>query len=203
MIVKVCGMRDADNIRQIEPLGIRLMGFVFYPPSPRYAGERPVYLPENILKTGVFVNAGWDEIQEKRVLFDLDYIQLHGGESPDLCVRLRESGVKVIKAFPVKTAEDLIPCRHYADGCDLFLFDTRTEEYGGSGRSFSWSVLESYTGPVPFLLSGGIGPDDIDKINAFRHPCWAGVDLNSRFESRPGIKNPEQLKHFIENLKKL
>ena len=203
MIIKVCGMRDADNIRQIERLGTDIMGFIFWPGSPRYVGEQPEYLPAETAKAGVFVNAPLEEIQARKNYFRLDYIQLHGQESPDLCARLQESGAKVIKAFPVETAQDLSACDRYTGCCDFFLFDTRTPQHGGSGKSFPWEILASYTGETPFLLSGGIGPGDEEKINRCHHPRRAGIDLNSRFESRPGVKNPEQLKHFIENLKKM
>ena len=196
-------MCNGNNIRQIEKTGIDLMGFIFYPGSPRYVSKKPEYLPENVGKVGVFVNESVDSIQKKIKLYHLDYIQLHGEESPELCKKLQKNEVKVIKAFPIANEKDLEACIPYIKYCDFFLFDTRSPERGGSGKSFSWDILKKYSEPIPFLLSGGIGPDDIPKIKRFSHPRFIGIDLNSHFETAPGFKDPEKLKKFIDNLKSL
>ncbi len=199
MIVKVCGMREADNIRRVEALGIDWMGFIFYPRSKRHVAALPPYLPQNARRVGVFVNAPLAEISPKIKDFGLDCVQLHGSETPDFCAEVKKSGVKVIKAVHVSSDADLSALDYPAD---YLLFETPSEAFGGSGRHFDWSLLNSYSGPVPFLLSGGIGPDDFEAINAMDHPLFAGIDLNSRFESEPGVKQPELLATFLAKLKK-
>lgn len=197
MIVKVCGMTNAENIRQVEALGVDFIGFIFYPPSKRYVAAPPAYLPQRAGKVGVFVNAPLADIMLKIKDFGLDYVQLHGSESPEFCAEIKKSGVKVIKAVHVNDASDLSDLDYPVD---YLLFETPTATYGGSGLHFDWSLLDCYKGPVPFILSGGIGPDDYEAINALSHPQFAGIDLNSRFESVPGIKNPELLASFLTKL---
>lgn len=201
MLVKVCGMREEENIRAVEKLPVGLIGFIFYPRSPRYVDAQPRYMPRSAGRVGVFVNEELHVIEETIARYGLTHVQLHGSETPDLCRTLKLQGVQVIKAFSVAVADDLTLTREYAASCDLFLFDTPTSRYGGSGRSFDWEILQHYTGTVPFLLSGGIGEDDAAKVAAFRHPRFAGVDLNSRFELSPGIKDIEKLNRFIKKIK--
>lgn len=201
MIVKVCGMSDAVNIRLAEQLNIDWMGFIFYPPSPRYVERRPDYLPQRQQRVGVFVNADEDFILSRISLFGLQLLQLHGHETPQQCRALREAtGLSVIKAFSVKSAADVAETRHYEGAADYFLFDTPTPGVGGSGRSFDHSLLDHYTGATPFLLSGGLGPDSVSHILALRHPRMAGIDLNSRFETAPGIKSIHRLQQFLQSL---
>lgn len=201
MIVKVCGMSDAVNIRLAEQLNIDWMGFIFYPPSPRYVERRPDYLPERQQRVGVFVNADEDFILSRISLFGLQLLQLHGHETPRQCRSLREAtGLSVIKAFSVKSAADVAETRHYEGAADYFLFDTPTPGVGGSGQSFDHSLLDHYTGTTPFLLSGGLGPDSVSHILALRHPRMAGIDLNSRFETAPGIKSIHRLQQFLQSL---
>ena len=206
MIIKVCGMREADNIREVAALGINWMGFIFYPKSPRATDGQPLLqtdlLDKRQKRVGVFVNASVEAMMEKANLYHLDYLQLHGNESPDDCHALRKRGYSLIKAFPVASAADLERTQPYEGRVDYFLFDTKCEGYGGSGRRFDWSVLGAYTGDTPFLLSGGIRPESVDAILAFHHPRWAGIDLNSGFEVCPGLKDVEKLKQFIKQLKR-
>lgn len=201
MIVKVCGMSDAVNIRLAEQLNIDWMGFIFYPPSPRYVERRPDYLPQRQQRVGVFVNADEDFILSRISLFGLQLLQLHGHETPQQCRALREiSGLPLIKAFSVRSAADVALTRHYEGAADYFLFDTPTPGVGGSGRSFDHSLLDHYTGATPFLLSGGLGPDSVSHILALHHPQMVGIDLNSRFETAPGIKSIHRLQQFLQTL---
>lgn len=196
-LIKVCGMRESANIRAVDSLGIDLMGFIFYAPSPRNVVELPSVMPCHARRVGVFVDAPFEEIRERVSQFSLDYVQLHGKESAEMCRSVRNLGVKVIKAFRVASASDLVQTGQYAGECDLFLFDTKTELAGGSGRCFDWSVLDEYKGDTPFLLSGGIGPESAEGLTSFSHPMLAGYDLNSRFETEPALKDVGLLKQFL------
>ncbi|HWS00731.1 MAG TPA: phosphoribosylanthranilate isomerase, partial [Prolixibacteraceae bacterium] len=158
----------------------------------------------NTRVTGVFVNETVEEVVAKCEEYRLDYIQLHGNESPDYLNRLRKkinASVKLIKAFSIRTEEDLQATSGYEGLCEYFLFDTATGGYGGSGKSFDWSILQHYKGSAPFLLSGGIGPDSFEPLMNFQHPKLAGLDLNSRFELKPGLKNAPLLSEFIQKIK--
>lgn len=279
-LIKVCGMRDAQNIREVAALGVNLIGLIFYPKSPRYvesissdAGIIPDYssltpdpLPEgegrNMLDkqlkaeetkgetrnkqpvsaqlkstqskapfnkvttplslgegqggeavipkfVGVFVDDMPQNIVTAVYNYHLSYVQLHGDESPVMIDNLRRTlvpdivpQIKIIKAISVSSAEDLKRCEQYEGHVDLFLFDTKCKGYGGSGQKYDWSVLEAYTGQTPFLLSGGIGPDDIDRLRDFYHPQCVGIDLNSKFETAPGMKDINLLQNFLHQLNK-
>ena len=202
MIVKVCGMRDAENIRGVEALGIDLMGFIFWPKSSRYVSTLPSYLPEKTKRVGVFVDEKIEVVKKIAQEYALHYIQLHGNETPDYCALLK--GHKLIKAFNIATADDFVKTKPYETLVDYFLFDTKGKSVGGNGTKFDWSVLADYHGTTPFILSGGIGPDDAADIRHFRHPQLAGIDLNSRFEIRPALKDIAKLKAFLyEQDKKL
>lgn len=201
-IIKVCGMRDAENIRDVESLEeVDMLGFIFYPKSPRYVYELPAYLPVHTRRVGVFVN------EDKRVVsmfadrFELDYVQLHGNESPEYCRSLHSTGLRIIKAFSVARTKDLMNVNDYEKSCKLFLFDTKCEQYGGSGNQFEWSILHAYKGSIPFLLSGGINTYSTNALKEFKHPSLAGYDLNSRFELKPGEKDPERIRTFLNELK--
>ena len=198
MIIKTCGMRDADNIRAVSELGIDWMGFIFWAPSSRYVSEKPSFLPTRQKRVGVFVDARIEEVKSKADEYALDLIQLHGKESPAFCERLKtNSRQQLIKAFNIATQEDLEQTIPYEGLVDYFLFDTKAKMVGGNGTQFDWSVLSAYQGNTPFLLSGGIGPDDAEKVRNFHHPQLAGIDLNSRFELSPAFKDIEKLKQFI------
>lgn len=199
-LIKVCGMREAENIRAVEQLGIDLMGFIFYAKSPRHVCELPGYLPVNALRVGVFVNEDKQVIETYADRFGLDYIQLHGSESPDYCRSLRAMGLKLIKAFSIARAKDLHNVNEYEDRCDYFLFDTKYEQFGGSGNQFDWNLLHSYNGHTPFLLSGGINQYSARALKDFHHPRLVGFDINSRFERQPGEKDVERIALFLSEL---
>ena len=201
MIIKVCGMREADNIREVEMLGIDMMGFIFWPKSSRFASQRPDYLPKHVKRVGVFVNEDPEQVKRLADDYDLDYIQLHGQESPSYIFQL--GGLHIIKVFNISTAEDLLQAQPYEGIVDYFLFDAKGKSVGGNGEKFNWDVLSAYNGSTPFLLSGGIGPDDATNVKAFHHPKCIGIDLNSRFELSPGLKDVAKLKEFMFNLNKI
>ena len=197
-LIKVCGMRDAENIREVEALGIDLMGFIFWPKSSRYVSERPSYLPKKCKRVGVFVNEDIEQVKHIAADYALDYIQLHGSESPGYVQQLHDW--QVIKAISVSSRDDIATFKDYEGLVDYFLFDTKCTCMGGSGQQFDWSVLDSYDGNTPFLLSGGIGPDDAERVKAFHHGKCIGVDLNSKFELSPALKDINKLQEFIKEL---
>lgn len=201
MIVKVCGMREPENIRAVEQTGTDLMGFIFFARSARYVSARPNYLPERCKRIGVFVNETTENILLKAAAFGLHGIQLHGKETPEQCRKLKAEGLEVIKAFPIATEKELQPVICYEGICDYFLFDTACAGYGGSGKAFDWNVLQAYQGSTPFLLSGGLRPDSLDSLLQFRHEKWAGIDLNSGFELAPARKDATLLDTFIKQVK--
>lgn len=203
MIIKVCGMKEAKNINEVEKLAIDMMGFIFYPKSKRYVSIMPTYLPKNRIRVGVFVNESIEEILRIKEEYSLSFIQLHGTESAEYCLSLHEKGIAIIKAFAISTPSDLKVTKKYEGICSYFLFDTKCERYGGSGKQFDWSVLSHYHGNTPFLLSGGISPQSSEKIKAFRHKLFAGIDLNSQFENDQGLKNSESLSNFINKLRNI
>ena len=212
-------MRDADNIRDISALGVDMIGLIFYPPSPRYvqqfssgAGIIPDYAPDmgkTPLRVGVFVDDMPQNIVTRVYNYKLDYIQLHGNEPRETLENLRATidpdikpEIKIIKAISVSSAEDIKKYKEYVGAADLFLFDTKCKTVGGSGEQFDWQVLQAYDGDVPFLLSGGIGPDDAERVRNFHHPKCIGIDLNSKFEIEPALKDVEKLKQFLVKVKK-
>ena len=206
-LIKVCGMRDPENIREAEKLAIDLMGFIFWHKSSRNVSEMPSYLPTRQKRVGVFVNADIKEVTEKAKEYALDLIQLHGKETPDYIQRLRslcpqrgDRATAIIKALNIADTEDLAQTAQYEGIVDYFLFDTKSKLVGGNGTQFDWSVLQAYQGDTPFILSGGIGPDDAEKVKNFQHPMCAGIDLNSRFETAPALKDIQLLNHFIGRL---
>lgn len=193
-------MRDSENIRAIEQTKADLMGFIFHPKSPRFVASLPEYMPKKQKRVGVFVNASLEQILAKAQKFSLEYIQLHGDEPPAFCSELKNRGLKVIRAQRIANTDDIIRAESY-NMADLMIFDTKTELYGGSGKKFNWQLLENYKGCVPFLLSGGIRSDTFEKIKAFFHPQFAGIDLNSGFEISPALKDVGKLNNFIEKIK--
>ena len=206
VLIKVCGMRDAENIRNVENIDVDFLGFIFYSGSSRYVGDDSGSLKmiRKCVKSkvGVFVNELVDYISDKAELCKLDYLQLHGKETPDLCRELRQLGYSVIKAFSIASADDFKSAENYSDCCDYFLFDTKCADYGGSGRRFDWSLLDKYNGSTPFLLSGGLTPDCFDHLNRLEHPKFAGIDLNSGFEVSPAMKDVDKLMVFINQVRK-
>ena len=211
-------MREGENIRQVAELGVNWIGMIFWDKSPRNVTMIPTYagiIPDRgsdigsfkAKRVGVFVDEIPQNIITRVVNYKLDLVQLHGHETPTLIRNLRRTldpdirpGVQFIKAISVGGCNDIAAYKDYEDCVDYFLFDTKCPTVGGSGSQFDWSVLEAYDGDVPFLLSGGIGPDDAERVRNFHHPKCIGIDLNSRFETEPAIKDITKLKQFLEQL---
>ncbi len=238
MIVKVCGMREPENIRDVAALGVDWIGFIFYPKSPRYvsqirsrAGIIPDYsvfmkheelsskelsskelsskeMMRQVKRVGVFVDDMPQNIVTRAVNYELDIIQLHGSESVIMIDNLRSTlapsirkGIKFMKALSISTAEDILRYKEYEGHVDYFIFDTQTPLVGGSGNHFDWNMLDAYDGNTPFILSGGVGPDDAERVLSIRHPMFAGIDLNSQFETAPAVKNVDALKDFLAKIR--
>jgi len=206
MLIKVCGITDLKQLLQLDGLEVDFAGLNFYKDSPRFIGNKinPKELQTadlDIKLTGVFVNEGYDEIMNKVNEYNLSVVQLHGDESPELCRKISEE-TEVIKAFRISPDNEdtieklLIP---YDDACDYYLFDNGAlkESLGGTGQSFDWEILKRISIEKPFFLSGGIGPDDIEKLTAFRHPDFYAIDINSKFEKNPGVKDMGLLLGFV------
>jgi phosphoribosylanthranilate isomerase len=216
MIIKVCGMRERDNLLALAELPIDWIGMIFYAKSPRAVDESLAsWLKEHEAafvgkqRVGVFVNAEIDQVLNAVHDYALDYVQLHGDESPEYCQLLRtlmESTsmrkAKLIKAFRVGDGFDFNRAHPYSGQCAYFLFDTLGKNYGGTGEQFNWQLLEQYNGVTPFLLSGGIGPEDVEAVKKLEHPQLYGIDLNSKFETQPGQKDIASLKAFVNALGK-
>ena len=205
-IIKVCGMTDASNIRQVAKTGVDWIGMIFWQPSSRCCHDPGVAqtIPEGIQRVGVFVDEEVETIVRRTEECGLNRVQLHGRETATSIRQLRQrlpQGVEIIKAISILTLDDMALAKAYEPLADYLLFDTKCETVGGSGRQFDWSILNHYQGQRPFLLSGGIGPDDARRLAAFSHPQLAGYDLNSRFETAPGIKNVEALQRFLAERK--
>jgi len=192
-------------MRALAELPIDMMGMVFYEKSPRCVDERDAdkinALSLTIPKVGVFVDATEGAVMNKVEKFQLQLVQLHGHESPEFCRELRKSCVKIIKAFQIKTIGDLKTCLPYEDYCDYFLFDTPTSKYGGSGNKFDWEILSAYSGTMSFILSGGISPEDSETVKQLNSPQLFAIDLNSRFETAPGIKDIVSIRQFLSVIK--
>lgn len=207
-------MRSPENIRQLSTLGVDYIGFIFHPASPRYVLHlndegclnRPGGLFNGIKRVGVVVNEAIEAVLSYIEKYRLDCVQLHGSEDYQYCMQIKQRypDIEIIKAISVSEEKDLQQTENYLDEdnvCDYFLFDTKTLKHGGSGQKFDWKILDSYNGSTPFLLSGGISVNDATDIKNIKHPKFAGVDLNSRFEIEPGLKDIELLRTFINELR--
>lgn len=208
MYIKVCGMRDAQNIRDVEALGVDILGFIFWPGSKRYVSARPDYLPVKAQRAGVFVNASPDEVVQKVKEYGLHYVQLHGDEDLSYVTNLQklltvsvDNMPRIVRAIQVASRSKVLKAMMWDGFVDGILFEAPTTGYGGSGISFDWSLLSSYRGNTPFFITGGIGPQSLEALLEFEHPQWIGVDLNSRFESSPAFKDIALLRPFVEALK--
>ena len=204
MKLKVCGLKHEHNIKDLIQLPIDYIGFIFYKKSPRFVEENLSFdfvssIPKYIKKTGVFVNESSSSISDHIAHYNLDMIQLHGNESPELCAELKPY-VKVIKAFQIQDGFDFKQLESYLTVVDYFLFDSATANYGGSGKSFNWQILKNYKYNIPFFLSGGISEEHIEEIKQLNIPQLVAIDINSKFEIEPGLKNTEQVKQFILKL---
>jgi phosphoribosylanthranilate isomerase len=225
MKLKVCGMTYRENIMEVAALRPDFLGFIFYDKSSRYFKSRMPELAKEIKKVGVFVNAPLDEVLGKIKTFDLDLVQLHGDESPDYCYQIKQKnhldhkkgslgrkngtstmGVEVIKVFSIEDTFDFEAIRPYEDLCDYYLFDTKGKLPGGNGYTFNWNVLKDYPSEKPYFLSGGIGTDTLPKVKEFLKTsyskyCYA-IDVNSKFESEPGLKKIDELERFKHELQR-
>jgi len=207
MRIKVCGMRNPENIAELACLPIDIMGFIFYEKSQRFVGldftvQIIQSIPSNIAKAAVFVNSTITSIIEHQNTYSFDYIQLHGDEDVKFCEELKKlTNAKIIKAFQVDSIFDFSSLHSFIDVVDYFLFDTKTELYGGSGNKFDWKLLEKYDCNKPFFLSGGISIIDIEQLKENKDPLLFAIDVNSKFETAPAIKDIRMIEDFISKVK--
>jgi len=204
--IKVCGMRDESNIKDLVKVNPDYIGFIFYPGSKRFIGEDfnlkiLDYIPDSISKVGVFVNAGREYILEKSRLFGLALIQLHGDESAGFCRELFDTGFSVIKAFYVNEEFNFETINPFKPFCKYFLFDTKCSTFGGSSKKFNWDILRVYDNEKPVFLSGGIGGEDAGLIKQLDFLNIHAIDINSRFEKKPGLKDISKIRKFIKEFK--
>lgn len=205
MKIKICGMREVGNSLAVADLHPDFLGFIFYPKSARYMRETldPAQvrsLPASIAKVGVFVDADLAVVQATAAAYALDYVQLHGHETPAYCQQARGAGLHVIKAFAVGETFDFASLAAYEASCDFFLFDTKGALPGGNGTAFDWQILAGYTGATPFFLSGGLGPANLTALLDFHHPQLAGFDFNSHLETAPGVKDVAATEQLVQRL---
>jgi phosphoribosylanthranilate isomerase len=205
--IKVCGMRDPDNIRQVAALQPDYMGFIFYEGSKRYCEgtitlELLAELPKGIEKVGVFVNETTEVIRDIVQKYGLDLVQLHGRETPGQCRYLQESGIRLIKAFSVDDRFSFENTLLYERYCEYFLFDTRGNNYGGNGTVFDWEMMKGYFSPIPYFLSGGLNLENLQSKEFEKlRPKPFAIDVNSGFELEPGLKDVEKLKKLFSFIK--
>ena len=204
--IKVCGMKNVQNLEDICLLEPDYVGFIFVEQSPRFVGRNPdpalFRIPgKGIRRIGVFVDASEKYIREQLDQDRIDGLQLHGSESPQFCCKLRQEGITVIKALPSASLREKEALVQWKDAVDHLLIDSPSKGQGGSGHKFDWSLLEKVAIAQPFFLSGGIAPGDAGSIRTLQHPLLYGVDVNSGFEQKPGLKDVEKLRHFIKELR--
>lgn len=204
--IKVCGMTDPENMQAVCRHRPDYIGYIFFRKSVRYVGDDPDPLlfsdvPPGIQKTAVFVNENYERVIELTNRYDIPVVQMHGMESPETCRALRLRGRKVIKVFPGDQLTNRELLRDYEGLADYFLFDTPVISYGGSGRKFNWSGLKRLQSSMPFFLSGGIAADDVQLLKELEMPKLYAADINSRFETEPGIKDPELVGEFIKRMR--
>jgi phosphoribosylanthranilate isomerase len=194
--LKVCGMKDADNIREVNRLGLDYMGFIFYEKSPRFVGNDLASADFFLTceKVGVFVNEETALILEKAKLHRLDYVQLHGHESVEQCAELKENKLKIIKVFSIDSEMKFEKTIAYEEVCDFFLFDTKGKYYGGNATRFDWKILSGFNQRKPFFLSGGIDVESVKTVNELLHMNLHAIDINSGVEDAPGLKNVARIK---------
>jgi phosphoribosylanthranilate isomerase len=197
--IKICGMRDPDNIIQVGELRPDYMGFIFYSKSKRFVGDDfkiPEQLSKSIQRVGVFVNETTDKIFKLTKTHALDMIQLHGEESPSQCAEIKEHGLKIMKVFSIDHHFDFAQVNLYKEYVHYFLFDTKSESYGGSGKTFDWNLLKNYDQEVPFFLSGGLSVENSQGIRALEGMNLHALDVNSGVEILPGLKDMEKIKEL-------
>lgn len=211
MRAKVCGLNSVAQMMELDEMGVEFAGFIFYPKSPRYVLKHVAKEAlkkakgQQINKVGVFVNEQQDEVIRMVDECGLYLVQLHGDETPRYCEKISEY-ITVIKAFRLRNDDNILwKIKDYQNVVDMFLFDTAALDYGGTGKQFDWNILKGLHINKPFFLSGGIGPDDIESLTAFSKDPVAkklfSVDVNSKFESSPGVKNMDLVNPFIQQLK--
>jgi len=204
--LKVCGMKFAANIAAVAGLQPDYLGFIFYGKSPRYISEVSAelikYVPSEVKTVGVFVDEDLEIVKKKINLYQLKAVQLHGSEAPEYCAELKATlnNLEVIKAFGVDEDFDFSTLDAYKNVVDFFLFDTKTKAHGGSGKTFDWKILESYTLDKPYFLSGGIDLEHAEAISRIKDERLYALDINSRFETEPGVKDVERIKAFVAKL---
>jgi phosphoribosylanthranilate isomerase len=206
MKLKVCGLNNPENIKEILKLKPEFIGFIFYKESKRFIADNLSEtfikkIPRTIKKVGVFVDESFENIIEIYNRYNLDFVQLHGNEDSILCARLFLKGIPLIVAFQIDSGFDFRILDSYSPFCSYFLFDTKASLPGGNGIKFNWNLLNNYDLIVPFFLSGGIAPTDIELIAQLNHEMLYAVDINSKFEVKPGVKDVEIIKSFRNNLK--
>jgi len=207
--IKVCGMANAANAAAVAQAGADYVGFIFFEHSPRYMGhvgpQLAAAIPPQVQRVGVFVNHDNDFIEAQVQTYRLDLLQLHGHEPVSQVQALKAKGHAVMKVFSVNDDFDFAATEPYEPYVDFFLFDTKGKDYGGNGVTFDWSVLNRYRGQKPFFLSGGIGPAHIESIAQLQHahPMLVAVDVNSRFETKPGYKNIDMVQAFVDGVRAL
>jgi len=195
LLIKVCGMKEPDNILQLLELPIQYMGHIFYQKSARYVGDLAnLDISKNIKKTGVFVNSSIAEILESVNRLSLKAVQLHGDETAEMASALKSEGLEVIKAFGIDEEFDWNQLESFVDHVDFFLFDSKSPAYGGTGKAFNWQKLKEYPFEKPYFLSGGLSLDNLEEAINFEDKRLVGLDLNSKFEIEPGLKDIEKLK---------
>jgi len=199
-------MREPENLRQLLELQPDYVGFIFHEASPRFVGETldPEVLkeiPRGVKKVGVFVNASIDQIVKTVRRYGLDYAQLHGEESPDFCRNLQFKGVNIIKAFPIDDAFNFTKLNNFKPHCDFFLFDAKGVQRGGNGEAFDWALLNRYDNEKPFFLAGGISLDNVEELMGLSGLRLHAVDINSKFETAPGLKDIEKIRLLVEKVK--
>lgn len=206
--LKICGMKVPENIQGVTTLKPDYLGFIFFRDSKRFVdGLTPLFvnnLPAGIRRTGVFVNEELNRVAQLAVLYGLNAVQLHGQEPVKYCIALKgmlaDSGVEIIKAFGVDESFDFNTVNPYSNVADYFLFDTQTPDHGGSGKTFNWSLLHNYKLNKPYFLSGGISPESVEQLKQINDPRLYAIDVNSRFELAPGLKDIDKLKDFKSKL---
>jgi phosphoribosylanthranilate isomerase len=203
MKIKICGLKYPDNIKAVAGLAPDYMGFICYAPSPRYAielqPETLAGLPQSIYKTAVFVNEEAETIAKLIDTYRFDAIQLHGNEDPQFCDQFKGK-ISVVKAFGMNEEFNFDRLNDFVGSVDYFMFDAKTDLHGGSGKSFDWTLLDKYKLDVPFFLSGGLSLENLAEVKSIKHPQFYGVDLNSKFETQPGLKDIDKLKKAFEIL---
>jgi len=202
--IKVCGMRDANNIMQVADVHPDFMGFIFYPPSPRFVGvdfDIPSEFPKDIKRVGVFVNETSSRVAELARKNQLDFLQLHGDESVEYCLELKNAGFGVIKVFRVDVDFDFNQTDIYSEVVNYFLFDTKGKYYGGNALKFDWALLKKYDQKIPFFLSGGIDINDVNTILELEGMNLVAIDINSGVERSPGLKDIVKLSEVINKIR--